>query len=169
MKKLLAIAIVILGVSSNLFALTPVDATAKASATIIGPITIAKTSDLNFGNLAVNGATAGTAILTATATPTVTTTGGVVVVAGGTTTSAQFTVTGVATYGYTISRPATVTLSDGASHDMVLTLTSLPATSSIPASGSETLIVGGTLAVGATQAAGVYSNTTDLKVTVNYN
>jgi len=35
--------------------------------------------------------------------------------------------------------------------------------------GAQTLLVGGTLNVAAAQAAGVYTNTTDMTVTVNYN
>ena len=39
----------------------------------------------------------------------------------------------------------------------------------LSASGSQTVNVGATLNVAANQVAGTYENTTDLKVTVNYN
>jgi len=170
MKKLLALFVVVLGFSGASFALTPVDATATASATILGPITISKTQDLNFGNLAVNGGVAGDVTLPAVAAPTLATTGGVVSVAGVAATSARFTVSGVAAYAYTITKPASIVLTDAASNTMTLTLTgAASSTSTLPVGGSEILYVGGTLTVAATQAAGTYTNASDLKVTVNYN
>jgi len=165
MKKLLALAVVILGFTAVSFG--QVSDIATASATIVGPIAITKTADLNFGNLAVN-TNAGTAVITADAAQTVSTTGGVTKVAGVPPTNAQFTVTGVAGYGFTISVPASVVLNSGA-NNMTLTLASTPSSPSILTGGTATIYVGGSLAVGASQPSGTYKNTTDLKVTVNYN
>jgi len=52
MKKLSVTAIIILGFLSTTFG--QVSGTATASATIITPIAISKTVDMNFGNVAVN-------------------------------------------------------------------------------------------------------------------
>jgi hypothetical protein len=43
------------------------------------------------------------------------------------------------------------------------------ATGTLSAGGTNTLTVGGQLTVAANQVAGIYTNTTDLVVTVNYN
>ena len=167
MKKLLALFVVVLGFSAVSFA--QVFATASSSATIIGPIAISKTADMVFGNLAVLSASAGTVSMTANAAATLSPAGGVSTVAGVTPVSAKFTVSGVATYGYSISKPISITLT-GPGAPMTLAVTSFPATSStIPAGGSEIVYVGGTLSVAAGQVAGTYQNTTDLTVTVNYN
>ncbi|MEI8007780.1 MAG: hypothetical protein WCI48_16350, partial [Bacteroidota bacterium] len=55
--RITALAILLIGMSISTFA--QVSATATASATIVTPIAIAKTVDMNFGNVAVS-ATAGT-------------------------------------------------------------------------------------------------------------
>jgi len=62
MKKLLALAVVILGFTAVSFGqLKIVSEAAKASATILTPVSIVKNTDLNFGNI-VN-ATGGTVVL----------------------------------------------------------------------------------------------------------
>jgi len=170
MKKLLFFAVVILGFTAVSFGQTGVNATATASATIVGPIAIANQADLNFGNLAVNGGVAGTASLTDDITTVLSTTGGVVAVAGGDALScAQFLVSGTVGYAYSITQPVDVTLT-GPSSSMLLTLTTLPASKTISATAAQNVLyVGGSLAVAGDQGAGLYKNESDLKVTVNYN
>src|ERR1700730_18496238 len=83
-----------LAFSSQSFA--QASATANASATIVTPIAISKTADMNFGNVAVSGS-AGTVVLLPAGTRT--STGGVTLPAtAGTVTAAVFTVTGTGTY-----------------------------------------------------------------------
>ncbi len=148
-------------------------ATANASATIVTPIAITKTTDLAFGKLAVGAVGGNVAISTA----------GVLSISGagttvaqppsntGTTSAAVFAVTGEANFTYAITLPAdgAVTLSDGASHTMAVNgFTSNPATTgTLSGAGAETLNVGATLVVGDSQAPGNYTGT--FSVTVAYN
>ncbi|MDP3436251.1 MAG: DUF4402 domain-containing protein, partial [Bacteroidales bacterium] len=103
--KIFTLAIIALGFSTASFA--QVSATANASGTIVTPIAITKTVDLNFGNIAVS-ATGGTVILAPAGTRTIT--GGVTLPANtGTVTAAEFNVTGQSGYTYSITLPTTPT------------------------------------------------------------
>jgi hypothetical protein len=147
-------------------------ATANATATIITPIGISKTIDMNFGTVAVSATIAGTVILATDGSRTTGGAGGVTLPSfdDGSPTAAEFAVTGEGTYTYAITLPASITLDDGASHSMTVdTFTSNPSGTGALTAGAQTLLVGATLNVSAGQAAGTYSNTTDLTVTVNYN
>src|SRR5258707_15610441 len=80
-------------------------ATATATATIVTPISITKTVDMNFGNVAVQASTGGTVVLAPAGTRT--TTGGVTLpVTAGTVTAASFTVNGQGAYTYAITLPS---------------------------------------------------------------
>jgi hypothetical protein len=166
MKKLtiLIALLVVVGFSTNAFAGS--SATASATATIVNPISIAKTADMNFGNVATDG-TVGTVILAAAGTRTKT--GGVTLPATvGTVTAATFTVTGVSGYTYAVTLPVAATVvSSGANNMNVDTWTS-DAGGTITG-GTVTLHVGATLNLVATQVAGVYVSATPFTVTVNYN
>jgi hypothetical protein len=146
-----------------------VSATATTSATIITPIAITKTVDMNFGNVAVSPTIAGTVVLAPAGTRTKT--GGVTLPAvAGTVTAASFNVTGLGTSTYAITLPGTITLAGVPSGTMTVgTFISTPSGTGALTAGVQTLLVGATLNVAAAQAAGVYTNTTDLTVTVNYN
>ena len=165
MTKFIALSIMLLGLTAGVFA-QGVTATATATATIMTPITITKDVDLNFGNLAVN-ATAGTLDLATNNNRSVT--GGVTLMPGGTITAASFTVTGVPAATYSISLPASIVITDGTHNMTVDGFISSPTPTGTLTLGSSTLLVGATLNVLASQAAGIYTNTTDLDVTVNYN
>jgi Domain of unknown function (DUF4402) len=148
-------------------------ATASASATIVSPIAITKTSDLVFGKLAVGAVGGNVAISTAN----------VVSISGAGTTVSQpagstgnpaaavFGVTGEAGFTYAITLPTdgAVTISDGASHTMAVNgFVSNPGTSgTLSGAGTDTLKVGATLVVGNNQVAGTYTGT--FNVTVSYN
>jgi hypothetical protein len=167
MKKLLALAVVILGFTAVSFA--QVSATATASGTIVSPIAIANAGNLNFGNVAVS-ATAGTVILAPAGTRTIT--GGVTLPAvPGTVTAAHFAVTGSQNYTYAITLPSTpTTVTSGANTMTVNAFTSTPTTTgTLDGSGAQTVDVGATLNVGAAQASGTYLSATPFTVTVNYN
>lgn len=146
-------------------------ASAAINATIVTPITITKTADMEFGNAAVQASTGGTVVLAAAGTRTATS-GVTLPAVTGTVNAASFDIAGQANYTYAITLPSSAsTISDNASHSMqVDTWTSTPSsTGTLSASGTETLTVGATLHVGAGQAAGTYTSGTDFDVTVNYN
>lgn len=166
--KYFALAIGMIAISVSTFA-QGVSATATATATIITPISITKTTDMNFGNIAVN-ATAGTVVLTPAGLRSVT--GGCTLpTVAGTVAAAAFTVSGLATSTYAITLPAAATtITSGAFNMTVDTWTSTPApTGTLGAGGTQTLTVGATLHVAGSQTAGTYVSGTPFTVTVNYN
>ena len=168
--KSIAIATVVIGSANASFA----QATdiASASANIITPISIVKTVNMNFGNVAVSAINAGTAILAPGGTRTTGGAGGVTLPAtNGTVTAATFTVSGQASYTYAITLPAPCYITDGSSNTMLVNnFTSNPsATGTLSTGGIQTLTVGATLNVSAGQAAGAYTNATGVPVIVNYN
>lgn len=166
MKKVSALVILVIGFAANVSAQST--ASASASATIISPISITKTLDLDFGNVAASGA-AGTVVITPAGTRS--TTGGVSLpVIAGTVTSASFNVAGQGNYTYAITLPASVVISSGANNMTVDAFTSTPtATGTLSAGGTQTVNVGATLNVNASQASGLYTSGTPFDVTVNYN
>ena len=148
-------------------------ATSSATATIIAPIGITKTTgvDMSFGNIAVSG-TAGTVVLSTSDVRTVI--GGVTLPTSfpGTITAASFDVTGAGGYTYSITIPTDISLKHATSNSVmtISTITKSITTGTLDSSsGMQQIKIGGTLNVSANQPAGVYSNATDLTVTVNYN
>lgn len=158
----------ILGLAFSASTFGQVTANANASATIVGPIAIARTAHMNFGNVAV-GASGGTVVITPAGARSVT--GGVTLPAiTGTVAAAEFTVTGADGYTYAITLPGVATtITSGANTMTVGTWTSSPAATGTLTGGSETLTVGATLNVAANQPAGTYLSGTPFTVTVNYN
>ncbi|MES2285362.1 MAG: DUF4402 domain-containing protein [Bacteroidota bacterium] len=170
MKKLTKIsAISILMIGSGFSVFGQASATATASATIIIPIAITKTVDMNFGTAAVQAGTGGTIVLTPAGGRTVT--GGVTLPnVTGTVTAASFNVTGEGTSTYSITLPvAPLTITSGINTMTVSTFTSTPTPTGTLTAGAQTLLVGGTLNVAAAQAPGTYISGTPFTVTVNYN
>src|SRR5664280_1920652 len=105
MKKLIALFAAIVLVSGFTTVSAQVTAYAIGSATVIAPIAISKTAEMNFGNVAVS-ATAGTVVLTPAGTRTKS--GGVTLPAVvGTVTAATFAVTGSGSSTYSITLPST--------------------------------------------------------------
>ena len=144
-------------------------ATATATATIVTPITITKTADMNFGNVAVQTGTGGTVVMSPagvrSATSGVTLPG-----TAGTVSAASFTVNGQTGYTYAITLPASVTITGAASNVMQVTnFTSTPSLTGNLTAGTETLNVGATLNVDPGQTPGLYVSATPFTVTVNYN
>ena len=168
MKKLtiLVALLLVVGFSTNVFA--QVTATASTTATIVTPIGITKTVDMNFGNVATNGAV-GTVVLTPAGTRT--STGGVTLpAASGSPTAASFAVTGSGTYTYTITLPASpITLAGTTAGVTVGTFVSNPASPGALTAGAQTVLVGATLNLPVSVVAGSYTNAASLTVTVNYN
>lgn len=174
MKKITSIiAIVAVSIAFSATASAQVTANAPTTATIVAPIAITKNVDMKFGNVAVSS-TAGTVLMTASATPTRTPSGGVTLpTTTGTPTAAKFTVTGEGVYTYAITLPASALTLDeagvGTATMTVNAFTSTPSATGTLTAGSQIVYVGATLNVGASQVAGLYENTTGFAVTVNYN
>ena len=169
MKKVFLFAIFAsLMISSEVF--SQASATASATATIVTPISITKTVDMNFGNVAVTS-NGGTVVLATNSTRTLT--GGVTLPnVTGTVTAASFTVNGTADYTYAITLPSSATTIYNANLETMSVdgWASTPsATGTLDGTGAQTLNVGATLHVAAGQQEGVYTSSTPFTVTVNYN
>ena len=169
MKQLSTISaglIAMLCITTKTFA--QVTVSANATATIVTPISIAKTADMDFGNVAVQSSTAGTVVLAPDNSRVQT--GGVTLPATtGTVSAATFTVSGEGSYSYTITLPSSITITNAAINMTINTFTSTPSGTGALSSGSQTLKVGATLNVAAGQAAGTYTTATPFNVTINYN
>ncbi len=164
-NKIFSFAIVMMGFSATSFAQS--SATATSTATLITPISVVVANNMDFGTIAAS-ATGGTVILD-TATNTRTATGGVFLQSGGATPQvAVFTVTGEVNQSFTITGPTSIDLTSGA-NTLALALTGVTSPSVLDGAGNATIKIGGTLTVPAAAPAGIYANSTDLTVTVNYN
>jgi hypothetical protein len=174
--KSFAAVVALLAFSSDAFAqLGDNQQTATVSATIITPITLTKTTDMNFGNLSVLSNTGGYIDMNPSS---VRTPNGGVSTAGaaGTVTAAAFTVNGANNYTYVVTMPAGVTtISNGTDNltvdNFVCSLgVGASPTGTLNASGTQNFTVGARLNVPANSSAGTYnqgSNT--FQITVNYN
>lgn len=170
MKKILAFSVVLLAMSASMLAQPSLSATATATATIVAPLSIARTVDMNFGNVSVD-ATPGTVVLTPAGGRS--TTGGCALPSvTGTVTAASFDITGFAGTVYSITLPAgATTLNSGTDLMTVDTWQSslTPTASRTLTTGAETLNVGATLHVGGGQPGGTYVSATPFTVSINYN
>lgn len=147
-----------------------ISASANVTATILAPITITKTVDMNFGNMAVN-ATDGTVALAADGVRT--NTGGVTFLSAnpGTVTAAAFTIGGLAGSTYAITLPTTDTDIDNSGNTMTVNnwVSTPSGNGTLDGSGTQTLTVGATLTVKGGQTPGIYTKAAGFEVTVNYN
>jgi len=167
MKNLISLiaAVVLVAVTATVSA--QVTGTATGSATIITPISITKTVDMNFGSIAV-GTTLGNVVLAPDGTRSKI--GGVTLPAvTGTVSAASFTVNGLGTSTFSITLPTTYTNTSGVNTMSIDTFTSTPSGSGSLVGGTQTIKVGATLDVAASQPAGTYTNATGFPVIVNYN
>lgn len=174
MKKLTALlaAGLVLGASGMAMAADATD-TAAIGATILAPIAITKTTDLNFGSFAADAVGGGTVIVTPASDREFSGKTSAVSTGAGTVTAAAFNVTGegVATYSITLPAAVTITHTNETDSMSVATFVSNPAATGggTLTGGAQTVNVGATLTVAAGQLAGVYSHATGLPVTVAYN
>lgn len=139
-------------------------ATGSANATVVAPLTITHTTGaaLNFGSF-----TAGTGGTLTVSTGGVASVGGDVgLVSGATATADAFTVSGSANRVFTITPSASNSVTTGGATPatMAFTLTT-PATGTLSAAGSYTLNVGGVLTVASAQAPGTYTGSYTVAVT----
>ncbi|MEI8049029.1 MAG: DUF4402 domain-containing protein [Bacteroidota bacterium] len=163
-NKIFAIAIVALGFSTSAFAQSA--KSASSTATLVTPLKITKTTDLDFGVVA-SSATAGTIAMNYNngLTPS----GGSYVISG-TPTSAKFNVTGADGESISVSYPTTLTLTGVALG--TLTLSSITAdcgTTTTIGGGAKDIKFSSVLEIPANTVADTYTNATGLTVTVNYN
>jgi hypothetical protein len=178
--KIIAIAIVLLGIETNSFAQLTINP--SASGTIVQTITFLKLFDLDFGNMAVTGV-GGTCILDpmAGANPNRTITGGVTLPSFiGTPRAAAFTVTGVPGEYFTITIlqvgiqiyhttvPAEFMDVDQYTCDQQQTAPDMWRQQLDVLNGDATFYVGATCTVHPNQLAGLYTNAAGFPVTVNY-
>ena len=170
MKKLIALFAAIVFVSGLTTVNAQVSATATGTATVITPIAISNTVNMNFGNIAVSPVNAGTVILSPAGSRTTGGAGGVTLpVVAGTVTAAAFNVTGLGSSTYSITLPSSYIISSGGNNMTINNFTSTPSGTGVLSSGAQTIQVGATLYVAAAQAAGTYTNGTGFPVQVNYN
>ena len=134
-------------------------ANATARAKILRQITLANTSDLQFGTI-VTGAAASTVAISSDGARTY----GSGLVCSGATTAAGFTIGGTTGAVVTISVPASVSLVSGA--DTMTASLAASATTATLVANAGSFSVGGTLSVGANQADGDYVGT--FTATVDY-
>ncbi len=160
MKYLLVSAAAVAGWHSASLAAS---ATSNANAEIVAAIAIANTADLDFAAI-VAAAGADTVVVSAAGARTC---GGTLTCTGAVA-AASFDVTGGANLGYSITLPASATISSGGNNMTVNAFTdSLGGTGTLSGAGTQTFTVGATLNVGASQPAGSYTGT--FNVTVDYN
>lgn len=143
-----------------------VTASFTASATIIEPVGITTTAEMNFANLdAENG---GAVILTPENTRI--SEGGVTLAEGGVISAASFEVTGQKGYTYAITLPeGDYILQNGSAEMVINNFTTNLQGENILADNSQTFRVGATLNVQPNQQPGLYSSVNALIVAVNYN
>lgn len=142
---------------------------ASASVNIVTPITISKSNDLNFGNVAVSTSSG---IVELLPDGTRISSGGVILpTLSGTVSAASFDVSGEGSYTYSISLPTDDFLlfhSNSTDFIIVNGFKSYPESTGQLSSGNQTITVGATLNVEAAQEVGLYQGT-GFEVTVNYN
>lgn len=150
---------------NSLFSQASATANFTASATIIQPIGITTTNDMQFANIdARNG---GAVILTPENTRI--TNGDIELAEGGTVSAATFEVTGQTGFAFGISLPkGSHRLSSGSETMILQDFTTNYDGSSIAGDG-KTIKVGASLIVNPNQQPGNYKTNGDLQVTVNYN
>ena len=137
-----------------------------ASVTIIEPIGITTTSNMNFAN--VDAKTGGTVILAPDNTRT--TSGGVELEEATGVSAASFEVTGEQGVSFSLSLPENeYILTNGSENIIIKDFTSSLAASGNLQSGSQTVRVGATLDVNPNQTPGIYTSEGPMNVTVNYN
>lgn len=156
-----AVALGVFG-ASNSFAVDSDAAT--ASATLVTPLTATKATDLQFGSIFAG--TAGSVEIAAngTVTPTTVTLDS----SGAATSAASFNLNGEVSKAYGYTFPATVDLTNGTDTMSVSIIDGGAGTGTLDGTGAGTITLGGTLTVAGTESTGLYENTTDLFVTVNY-
>jgi len=152
------------GFSTNLFAQSNNSAEITASVTIIKPISIIRSADINFGKITIAGA--GTVVVSPVGTRTQT--GSVTLLNGGSEAPGQFQVTGQATATYAVSIPTSVTLKRSDAPTEVITADTFTHNAIALSGNTDQLKIGATIRLAGNETVGAYVS--DLfAVTVSYN
>ena len=140
------------------------DISATATANVLAPLAISQTAQMNFGDVAGDGTTATTVLLSVLGA----TSSGNGAYTGGTPAAGAFAVTGSGTLAYTISLPTVAVTLTNAALDTVSVDSFIDSKggSSALVAGADSFTVGATLSLGIAQPAGTYNGTYD--VTVEY-
>jgi len=165
MKRLLLIfSLIFLSFSTE--GMAQATATFTASVTIIQPIGITNTANMNFANL--DAKTGGAVILSPDNSRI--SQGGVALADGNTVSAATFEVTGQAGYTYSITLPnSDYVLTNGIDDIIIRDFTSSLNDEGSLASGSQTLSVGASLDINPNQTPGNYTSPGSFNISVNYN
>ena len=172
MKKFLAVAILATGLlgATSAFAQATASTSASGSVTLIRPLTITKTADLEFGRIVKHATTTGTVSMTSGADG-VTAGSGAVALTGITTSRAKFSIDGESGQLVNVTVPASFGITNGTDTITVTTASSLGTSVTLsgtyPGAGSSPLNVGGSFSVLPALSTGVYTGT--LNVSVAYN
>jgi hypothetical protein len=135
---------------------------ALPAATLAAPTVVSKTQDLLFGKFAGGAGFSGSVRIDPSGARSAS---GAVVLVPSTFSPAGFSLTGHAGMTYTLSLPASFTLSSGADQMTVSDLSaSIPSSGVLPVSGTLPFTVGGTLTVTGRQRNSTYSGTLDVTV-----
>ncbi|MCC9135776.1 DUF4402 domain-containing protein [Pontibacter silvestris] len=149
-------------------------AKAKAFATIVEPISIQKETDMNFGSVILEGSN-GKVVLNPEGTPSPE--GVSLASAGQAPAVATFKVAGLPNYSYSITLPASHTITnmrEGGGDMTIDNFVTIPSevnqgAGKLDDSGTQILKVGATLNINANQEPGEYTNSAGFEVKVNYN
>lgn len=170
-KLIVAVSAGIIGIGG--FAQTASAATGNASAVLVSPISITESTALNFGSIS-NGLAAGSStVVVSDDGVTATTYGASLAKVGATDTRGVFAISGGNNLAYTVTLPASTTITDGSTNMTVGTFTTSSAsagaglTGTTSGTGTDTFYVGATLTVNNTNNAGTYSGT--YTITAAYN
>lgn len=167
--KIISAAIVaagLIGSSNAAFAQATANTSASGSVTIIRPITITKTADLQFGRVVLPST--GSATVTIANTADTISTGTAVALTGITTSRGKFTIGGegaqainITVGTLTMTGPSAATLAVTLSPDQV---SGAVLSSTLGSAGSLTLNVGGSFSLPSTQVTGAYTGTFTVNV-----
>lgn len=164
MKKVLFIFILVgLGFSTSVFAQSN-SAEITASVTVVKPISISRSADLNFGKITIGGA--GTVVLSNAGTRTQT--GAITLLNGGSEAPGQFLVTGQETATYAVSIPTSVTLKRSGAPTETITANAFTHNAIALSGSSDQLRIGATLNLVGSETIGAYVSDA-FAVTVSYN
>ena len=123
---------------------------------------ISKTQDLRFGKFAGGSGKAGSVVISSSGGRS---SSGAVILITSTFSPAGFTITGNGGKSYTLTLPASFTMSSGTNVMNVTALSaSIPMTGLLPANGALPFTVGGTLTVVSTQKNSTYTGSMDVSV-----
>ena len=163
-RQLLIFSLIILSFSTD--GMAQATASFTASVTIIQPIGIINTANMNFANL--DAKSGGTVVLGPDNTRS--SQGGIELTDGNTVSAATFEVTGQAGYTYSITLPnSDHVLTNGIDDIIIKDFTSSLKDEGSLASGSQTLRIGASLDINPNQPPGNYTSPGGFNVCVNYN